>query len=49
MALSLQTRWAGVVSIALKKAVATAVLREEGADLSCNLVEPTPGMSVLAV
>ena len=37
-----QTHWTGLISVALMKAVATAVLRQEGCDLGTTLVEPIP-------
>ena len=48
-ALSLQHRWWGILSVALQKAVAHAILRESGADLPDTLLEPIPGLADLPV
>ena len=49
MMLSLQARWAGIISIALQKSVAAAVLRTEGADLATTLLEPCPPLGDLPI
>ena len=41
-ALAYQTRWTGLISVALMKAVATGVLRAEGSDLGTTLIERVP-------
>ena len=48
-ALGYQTRWSGIVAVALQKAVAAAVCRSEGADLATTLLEPCPPLADLPV
>ena len=48
-ALGLQHRWWGILSISLQKAVAHAIMRDEGEDLYDALLEPIPGTAELAV
>ena len=45
--LSYLTRWSGLVAVGLQKAVATAVLRDRGADLPTTLLEPMPPVADL--
>ena len=49
IALALQHRWWGLLSIALQRAVARAILRDEGGDLADALLEPCVGLADLAV
>jgi len=49
VALGLQHRWWGILSVSLQKAVARAIVRDEGADLYQALLEPTPGIADLPV
>ena len=48
-ALAYQRRWAGLVSVALMRAVAAAALRSEGADLATTLLEPQPSFADLVL
>ena len=48
-ALAFQTRWAGIISVALQKAVAAAIVRDEGADLATTLLEPSPHLADLPI
>ena len=48
-ALGLQHRWWGILSIALQRAVARAILCDEGRDLADTLLEPCMGLADLAV
>ena len=38
-------RWAGIIAVALQKAVATGALRSEGADLPTTLLEEPPRLA----
>ena len=46
-ALALLHRWWGILSIALRKAVAQAIIRDNGEDLHTGLLEPVPGFGDL--
>ena len=48
-ALGFQHRWWGILSIALQRAVAEAVLRETGQDLCTTALEPAPPVADLPV
>ena len=48
-ALGLQHRWWGILSISLQKAVAHAMLEDEGGDLYETLLEPIPGYADLPI
>ena len=48
-ALGLQHRWWGILSISLQKAVARAMLEDEGGDLYEALLEPIPGYADLPI
>ena len=46
-ALAYQQRWAGVISVALMKAVFAAATRAEGSDIATALLEPEPALADL--
>ena len=46
---ALQTRWWGILSCAVQRLVAHAVLTDEGADLVTTLTEPAPCLADLSV
>ena len=46
-ALSYQTRWSGLIAIAIQRAVAQGRLRSEGADLPTTLLEEAPALADL--
>ena len=48
-ALGLQHRWWGILSTGLQRAVAQAILRDSGGDLSEGLLEPAPGIADLPI
>ena len=47
IALQYLTRWSGILTVAVQKAVAMAVVRDAGADLATSLLEPAPGAADL--
>ena len=49
IAIGLQHRWWGILSLTLQKAVARAIIRDHGADLHEAFLEPVPGIADLPV
>ena len=48
-ALGYQNRWWSLVSVALQKAVAAAVLRDHGEDLATTTLAPAPALADLPI
>ena len=47
IALTSVTGWSGIIAVALRRAVATAVTHAEGSDLPTTLLEPSPAVADL--
>ena len=43
------SRWSSLIAVALQKAVADAILRDSGGDITSNTLDPIPSHSALIV